>query len=244
VRSQPPLAVFALAAVLASAAAGPRTTSSAQATAAGAVTARGEAAVVESLEIRLQGSRLHLLAAGQTGDPTVLLLHGARYTSATWRDLGTLDLLARKGYRALALDLPGYGASQTSKTAPEDFLAGLIPLLADPPVAIVSPSMSGTYSLPLLARRPGQVAGLVAVAPAGIAEHRERLAGKAVPVLLLWGEKDEVLPASTARDLAAALPASRLVVLPGAGHACYLDRPDAFHDELLRFLAEVLPRPR
>ena len=39
--------------------------------------------------------------------PTVLLLHGAAFSSATWRDLHTLQLLAASGHRAVAIDVPG-----------------------------------------------------------------------------------------------------------------------------------------
>lgn len=42
---------------------------------------------------------------------SVLLLHGARYTSSTWVDLGTLAALARRGFRAVAVDLPAHGGS-------------------------------------------------------------------------------------------------------------------------------------
>ncbi len=34
-----------------------------------------------------------------------------------------------------------------------------------------------------------------------------------------------------------AMPNSRLVVLEGASHPCYLDKPIEFHRELLQFLA-------
>ncbi|XP_010623717.1 protein ABHD14A isoform X3 [Fukomys damarensis] len=37
----------------------------------------------------------------------VLLLHGKAFNSHTWEQLGTLQLLSRRGYRAVALDLPG-----------------------------------------------------------------------------------------------------------------------------------------
>ena len=39
-----------------------------------------------------------------------------------------------------------------------------------------------------------------------------------VPVLLLWGEQDHMIPISNAADYLAALPNARLVTLPGLGH--------------------------
>jgi pimeloyl-ACP methyl ester carboxylesterase len=41
--------------------------------------------------------------------PPLVLLHGFADSADTWRS--TLDLLARRGRRALAVDLPGYGAA-------------------------------------------------------------------------------------------------------------------------------------
>lgn len=38
---------------------------------------------------------------------TVLLLHGASFSSETWLKLGTLQLLAIMGHRAVAVDIPG-----------------------------------------------------------------------------------------------------------------------------------------
>lgn len=44
-----------------------------------------------------------------TGDPrlTVLLLHGIRFSSENWLNIGTLETLAKAGCRAVAVDLPG-----------------------------------------------------------------------------------------------------------------------------------------
>lgn len=194
---------------------------------------------VQSREMTLMGSRLHFLEAGRGQTPTVLLLHGARFSAETWRELGTLELLARQGYRAVALDLPGYGRSASSTATPVQFLGQVVPLLSDQPLIIVSPSMSGGFSLPMLIRRPSWIAGFVAVAPAGIDEYRDELKGSKIPSLLIWGEKDDIIPLRQAKRLGAALENSRQAVLEGAGHACYLDRPIDFHRELLRFLASL-----
>jgi pimeloyl-ACP methyl ester carboxylesterase len=66
----------------------------------------------------------------------------------------------------------------------------------------------------------------------------ERLAGLALPVLLIAGGRDEAsLP--TARSLAAALPDAELHVIEGAGHVVNLAAPAAFDAALLGFLARV-----
>lgn len=191
---------------------------------------------VETHTVRLLGSSFQVLESGRGNDLTVLLLHGARYSAETWRRLGTLHLLAKQGFHALALDLPGYGGSEPSKIADHDLLAQLLPLLIDRPVVVVSPSMSGRFSLPLIERRASWVAGFVPIAPAGIDVHAEKLAGSSVPTLIFWGAKDRVVPLKKAKVLTKMFTDSRTVVLEGASHPCYLDAPIEFHRELLRFL--------
>jgi 3-oxoadipate enol-lactonase len=59
-----------------------------------------------------------------------------------------------------------------------------------------------------------------------------------VPVLVVAGGKDAIIPPAEAEAMAAALPNARLVLLPG-GHLPPLERPDELARELLAFLAEV-----
>jgi pimeloyl-ACP methyl ester carboxylesterase len=47
-----------------------------------------------------------------------------------------------------------------------------------------------------------------------------------VPTTLILGERDMMTPARAGKALAAALPNSRAVVLPGAGHMMMVERPD------------------
>jgi pimeloyl-ACP methyl ester carboxylesterase len=47
-----------------------------------------------------------------------------------------------------------------------------------------------------------------------------------VPTTFILGERDMMTPAKAGKMLAAALPNSRTVVLPGAGHMMMVERPD------------------
>ncbi len=38
---------------------------------------------------------------------SVLLLHGAAFSSETWKTLGTINYIAAFGYKVVAVDLPG-----------------------------------------------------------------------------------------------------------------------------------------
>jgi pimeloyl-ACP methyl ester carboxylesterase len=169
----------------------------------------------------------------------VLLLHGARYDSQTWRDLGTLDLLAMAGFHAIALDLPGYGRSEVSPLEPEVFLAETISALGLESAVIVSPSMSGQYSFPLLIRSPEKAAGFVPIAPSGSDKYLRLLKKVKVPTLVIWGEKDEIIPMQKSDALVAVLEDAKRVILKGAGHPCYVESPAEFHQELILFLQSL-----
>ena len=56
------------------------------------------------------------------------------------------------------------------------------------------------------------------------------------PVLLLWGERDAMIPVANAQDYLRALPDARLVVLPGVGHIPQEEAPEASLRALTAFL--------
>lgn len=170
----------------------------------------------------------------------VLLLHGASFTAQTWYDLGTLPTLAMKGYRAVAIDLPGYGQSSAIPNIdPVSFMRELINTLQlDAPV-IISPSMSGSFSLPFLIAYPDQIKALVAVAPVGIIRYEEKLTGLNIPVLAIWGSNDHIVPVTQVELLSQLMPKVTKVILPDAGHACYLKATSQFHQHLMTFIASL-----
>lgn len=51
--------------------------------------------------------RREVVSSKGTPSGSFLFLHGMKFSSETWWDLGTLSVAANKGYRAVAVDLPG-----------------------------------------------------------------------------------------------------------------------------------------
>jgi pimeloyl-ACP methyl ester carboxylesterase len=62
-----------------------------------------------------------------------------------------------------------------------------------------------------------------------------------MPVLIVWGEDDRIIPIDHGRSAQTAIPDSRLVEIPGAGHWPQLDRPRLVCAELTEFIASTEP---
>jgi pimeloyl-ACP methyl ester carboxylesterase len=64
----------------------------------------------------------------------------------------------------------------------------------------------------------------------------DELSSITAPTMLVWGERDPLVPLRIADEYGRALPDARLVVLAGAGHVAMADRPAEFADALLDFV--------
>jgi pimeloyl-ACP methyl ester carboxylesterase len=62
-----------------------------------------------------------------------------------------------------------------------------------------------------------------------------------LPVLIVWGENDPIIPVEHAHEAEAALPNSRLEIFEDTGHVPMLERPGHFIAAVERFLAETEP---
>ena len=176
----------------------------------------------------------------------VLLLHGQRYTSQTWLDLGTLAFLSNSGLRAFAIDLPSFGRSghRIDRETDADYMAALLHELGlvgrgQKPV-LVAPSMGGgKYGIPLLLDHSDLLAGFVPIAPVGatsiFSDIYEQL--EDVPTLVVWGQNDRGGYKQSQALLR--IPGSEPMMVPNAGHACYLEATDSFHARLATFALKV-----
>jgi pimeloyl-ACP methyl ester carboxylesterase len=62
-----------------------------------------------------------------------------------------------------------------------------------------------------------------------------------IPTLVACGDHDLITPDEYSRKMAASLPQSELVIVPGASHLALLDKPDAVNDGLVRLVNRATP---
>ncbi len=129
------------------------------------------------IEHRLELGGFDTRALELEGDgPPVVLLHGYADSADTWRRV--LDRFARAGRRALAVDLPGFGAAEPLRDGPvlpqlDAVAAGAVEYAhaeggAD--VVLAGNSLGGALSLRAAEREDLPLRGIVTIAPAGF-EH-------------------------------------------------------------------------
>lgn len=114
--------------------------------------------------VAANGARFHVAVAGE--GPLVLLLHGFPQFWWAWRH--QLPALAAAGYRAAAMDLRGFGASDKPprgydpRTLAED-ASGVIRSLGERDAVVVGQGLGGLVAWTLAVVHPRQVRRLVAV---------------------------------------------------------------------------------
>jgi pimeloyl-ACP methyl ester carboxylesterase len=69
-----------------------------------------------------------------------------------------------------------------------------------------------------------------------LAGERERYRSLPMPVLVIWGDKDDLTPLPQGEDLASLIPRAELVVLRNTGHIPAVEDPAAFNAALIQFL--------
>ncbi|MDQ3147791.1 MAG: alpha/beta fold hydrolase [Actinomycetota bacterium] len=73
---------------------------------------------------------------------------------------------------------------------------------------------------------------------------RDRLyLAEAVPTLIAWGDRDQIIPVAHAHAAHDLIPGSRLEIFEGAGHFVPLEQPDRFVEVLEDFLATTVAAP-
>lgn len=125
-----------------------------------------------------------------------------------------------------------------ARRSPQRRRDAFLSAVADPGALGADPSMADLLDLASDRLAGADLRAMVEWARAGLALDLRPLARRvAEPALVVCGELDRVTRPATAAALAAALPAGRLMAVPGAAHFPHLERPEAVVPAVVRHLA-------
>jgi pimeloyl-ACP methyl ester carboxylesterase len=193
---------------------------------------------MEEIWIESESGKVYGRTAGD--GPLVLGLHGwsERNGWHTWEPL--LAPLAAAGFRAVSVDMPGWGKSPsppsgklTTDGAIEVVVALLEALGADK-ATLMGKSWGGGVALRVAFTYPGLVEKLILSAPAF--RDFERLRVLDAPVLLAWARNDNVIPVRFAREYVERVPDIRLELYETGGHSAAPKNVEAFAPAAIEFL--------
>jgi pimeloyl-ACP methyl ester carboxylesterase len=152
-----------------------------------------------------------------------------RQAPARVRKLALLDTSARPAPPEQAALFEGMLSQARSGDA--------VAVMSEALTAVLHPDHQQDVALRALNRRMAATIGVEAFARQVAAvctrvDSRPSLAAIAVPTLVLAGEQDQLTPPDLAREMAAAIPQSQLVIVPACGHASTMEQPQAVNQAL------------
>jgi pimeloyl-ACP methyl ester carboxylesterase len=189
----------------------------------------------------------HLYGEGSHG---VVLVHGGRFDKESWREQA--QAIAQAGFRALAIDLRGYGRSRGGGESDDpyegvhlDVLAAVRYLRAEgaTTVSVVGGSFGGGAAADAaVVAKPGEIDRLVLLAHSSI-DHPERMQGRKLFITTHDDPYADGSPRLIAirKQYERAPEPKRLVVLEGSAHAQHVfatEQGERLLQEILKFLSE------
>ncbi len=134
---------------------------------------------------------------------------------------------AKQGREATALDALAKGSAVIARA--------MVPKLLSEHTRSTVPELAKTVEAMIALQRPEAIAA----ASRGMALRPDRthvLRDNDTPTLIITGENDALMPLSTSEAIAMAVPGSKLVVLPQAGHLSNMEATKGFHTTVIDFL--------
>jgi len=161
--------------------------------------------------------RLGLVSSGGLGREVHLLLRAAALPGADW----VLPLLTSGGATALVQALSRFVPSRDA--------------------AVLAKGFASLRSAGARQAFLHTVRAVIDVSGQRVNAHDRLHLAALVPTLIVWGEKDSIIPVEHGRAAHEAMPGSRFEVFPKAGHMPHHDDPERFAATLAEFCAGTEP---
>lgn len=172
----------------------------------------------------------------------VVLLHGYSFNSDVWQKVGLYEALLGADFNVFGIDVPGFPNSRSRFSIGDEEMIKFLKEFADEKIeggklALLGSSASCDFALKFAERYSNALDALVLIGPAGISEiAAERIKAR---TMVVWGSEDPRLKRKEGLDILDRIKNRKMLVIAGAGHACYLDKPEEFNAGVVGFLGKA-----
>ncbi len=168
-----------------------------------------------------------------------VLLHGYSFNSDVWQRVGLYDALLNAGFNVYGIDVPGFPNSRSRFSIDDETMVKFLKKFVDEKigagkVVMLGSSASCGFVLRFAENYSNAIKAFVLVGPAGILDADT---GKIkANMLVVWGSDDPRYAEKEGMDVLNGVKKKAVAVLEGAGHACYMDKPEEFIKSVTEFL--------
>jgi len=192
----------------------------------------------DNSRIALDSGRVFSLRVEGSRAPPIILLHGLNSYSGTWRK--NIRVLAQKR-RVIAPSLPPWqGTIQSVRV--EEYAALVNELITketiSSKVTLIGNSLGGWIGMKIAQTHPQIIGSLVLEDSAGVNEETmlRDIDSSQIPVCIIWGREDKVVPVEAARYFHSRIKKSTLLIFENVGHVPHWEKPHEFNEAVSTFL--------
>ena len=177
----------------------------------------------------------------QGREGTAVLMHGYSFNSWVWEEVGLVKALNELGLSVIGIDVPGYPHSANRLVLNEAEMVSVLEAMIgtlNGDIFLLGSSASCHMALKFAESESSSLCGLILVAPVSVKSVAlDRIKTK---VIAIWGSEDDVSPAYKNEDAIKSIRNSDVVIIKGAGHACYMSKPKEF----IKIVSEFIIREK
>lgn len=195
---------------------------------------------IENASAILNGVRIDYYVGG-SGLPPIILVHGLNSHAGSWRkNIPSLERV-RQTF-AVTMPVKSHPSVRLKAAWEAQLLDGLITHLGVPSATIVGHSLGGWVAMLYAAQHAERVCSLILEDTALLVDNNTRedsvdnISHRGIPVLILWGEKDTLIPLEVGKAVHSRIATSELKIYRNAGHVPHWEIPDEYNAAIIDFI--------
>lgn len=178
---------------------------------------------------------------GGAGLPPIILVHGLNSHAGSWRkNIHALETI--KQTFAITIPTRSHPSLRVKAAWEAKLLKRFITRLDAPSTTIVGHSLGSWVAMLYAVQKTERVCSLIledAALPVDNYAHEDlvrSISQRGVPVLIVWGEKDALIPPKVGEAIHSAMATSELIIFKDVGHVPHWETPDAYNAALIDFI--------